>query len=41
VSELNKLFQKFEHDFGKKYRNIEERSLRFINFVHNYQVSRL
>lgn len=37
VTELNKLFQKFEIDFGKRYRNAEEKSLRFINFVRNYQ----
>jgi ribosomal protein S15P/S13E len=37
VSELNSHFAKFEKDFGKKYRNIEERSKRFINFVKNFQ----
>jgi hypothetical protein len=37
VSTLNAHFQKFEADFGKKYRSAEERSVRFVNFVRNYQ----
>ena len=37
VSELNQMFSKFEKDFGKKYRDLGERSERFIKFVHNVQ----
>ncbi len=37
VSELNKIFEKFEKDFDKVYKSKEERSLRFINFVRNVQ----
>jgi hypothetical protein len=37
VSEWNKMFEKFEKDFGKVYKTKEERSLRFINFIHNVQ----
>ena len=36
-SELEKLFEKFETDFGKKYKSLEERSQRFINFANNVQ----
>jgi len=35
VSELNRMFEKFEKDFGKKYRDLGERSHRFIKFVNN------
>jgi hypothetical protein len=37
VSELNALFEKFEKDFGKSYKSLEERSQRFINFANNVQ----
>ena len=37
VSELNALFEKFEKDFGKSYKSLEERSQRFVNFANNVQ----
>ena len=37
VNELQRLFEKFEADFGKKYKSLEERSQRFINFANNVQ----
>ena len=37
VSQMEQLFEKFESDFGKKYKSLEERSQRFINFANNVQ----